>query len=82
MKFVGKVWDDISDNVGVGAHIQRLRHPEVVGAVSFEELDEDTVSTVLSLQKTRPGDPDTGEADLDSQTVRLFSMQIGNWRMT
>ena len=69
MKVIGKVWDDISDNIGVGAHIQRLGHPEVVGAVSFEELDEDTVSTVLSLQEARPRDPDTGEAHLDSQTV-------------
>ena len=73
MKFVGKVWDNISDNVGVGAHIQRLRHPEVVGAVSFEELDEDAVSTVLSLEEAGPGDPDTGEADLESKTVRYLA---------
>ena len=69
LKCVGKVGDDVSDNVGVGADVQWFRHPEVVGAVSFEELDEDTVSTVLSLEKTWPGDPDTGEAHLDSQTV-------------
>ena len=70
LKCVGKVGDDVSDNEGVGGDVQRFRHPEVVGAVSFEELDEDAVSAVLSLQEAGPGDPDTGEADLDSQTVR------------
>ena len=54
LKCVGKVWDDISDNVGVGGHVQRFRHPEVIGAVSFVELDEDTVGTILSLENAGP----------------------------
>ena len=77
MIFVGKVRDHISDNVGVGGDIQGVGHPVVEGVAGFEELDDDAVGTVLPLQEARPGDPDTGEADLDSQTVRyLVSMQI------
>ena len=73
LKCVGKVGDDVSDNVGVGRDVQWFRHPEVVGAVSFEELDEDAVSAVLSLEEAGPGDPDTGEADLESETVRYLA---------
>ena len=73
LKCVGKVWDDVSDNVGVGGDVQRLRHPEVIGVVSFVELDEDAVSTVLSLQNAGPRHPDTGEADLDSNRVSQIS---------
>ena len=71
MKCVGKVRDDISDNVAVGGHIQRIRHPEVMAVVSFEELDEETVSAVLSLEKAWPRYPYTGEAHLDSNLLVL-----------
>ena len=79
LKCVGEVWDDVSDNVGVGADVQWFRHPEVVGAVSFEELDEDAVSAVLSLEQVGPGDPDTGEADLDSNRVIVRYLSISQY---
>ena len=49
MKCVLQVWHDVSDNVAVGVDTERVGHPEVVGVVSFVELDEETVSAVLSL---------------------------------
>ena len=64
LKGVRDVGHYVSQNVAVGAHTQLVRHPEVVGVVSFVVLDEETVGAVLSLEEPVPGDPDSGEADL------------------
>ena len=65
LKCVLQVWHDVSDNVAVGVDTERIGHPEVVGVVSLVELDEETVSAVLSLEEAVPRHPDTGETDLD-----------------